>query len=401
MESGCDVSAIVTNARNRIAYNVVRSLGQKGIAVYAADFVPRSMTFASRYVSGHFVYPSPFREPDAFVTTLLEQAERCRAKVLIPVFEETFLVAKHQARLAERLAVAVPNYAQILTAHNKDTWSPLAASLGIPVPATYTIDEARQAGPGDLPFPLLIKPKQGGGAWGITEVGSRAALQEVLARSEWSSRPWGRFFVQQKIQGRTHCVAMLFSHGAHRATVGYQQLRDYPVTGGQATLRVSVREPQAEEYLRRLLEHLRWHGTCQADFIIDDTSGTPYLIDLNPRLWGSLAQAIASGVDFPHLIYRLALEGDVPAVESFKTGVVTRWIGGELAALPARVRRSPERWRLLREFLLPERRSAMYDDFSSRDPMPFVVWTLDAVSRAVRFRSTAPVSHDSLEGIWE
>lgn len=396
------MSVIVTNARNRIAYNVARSLGEKGIPVYAADFVPRSMAFASRYVRGHFVYPSPFRHQEGFLSCLLENVERLKAKVLIPVFEETFLVAKHKVELSEQVALAVPDYAQVLLAHNKDRWESVARSLDIPVPRTYSIDELRGAGrSNDVRYPLLIKPKQGGGSWGIAQVDSWSALHEVLAQPAWANRPWDRFFAQEKVRGGTHCVAMLFSHGAARATVGYRQLRDYPATGGQATLRISVRERKAEEYLGRLLEALCWHGPCQADFIVDEQTGVPYLIDLNPRLWGSLSQAIASGVDFPHLIYRLALDGDVAAVPSFQSGVVTRWIGGELAALPSRLRSSTTRLRLLQDFFFAPRAAARFDDFSVRDPMPFVVWALDAVQRGVRFRSTDPVSHDALDGIWD
>jgi predicted ATP-grasp superfamily ATP-dependent carboligase len=396
------MSVIVTNARNRIAYNVARSLGRKGVPVYAADFVPRSMTFASRYVRDHFVYPSPFQQPEAFVTCLLEQVERLNARVLIPVFEETFLVARHKARIGKHVALAVPDYDQILLAHNKDEWEQVAQRLGIPVPASYTIDELRgSVGSREVRFPLLIKPKQGGGAWGIREVASWAELEPLLARPDWAERPWERFFAQEKILGDTHCVAMLFSRGGLRATVGYQQLRDYPATGGQATLRVSVQHRAAQEYLRRLLESMEWHGTCQADFIVDRQTGIPHLIDLNPRLWGSLSQAIASGVDFPHLLYRLALDGDVAAVPSFRTGVVTRWIGGELAALPSRLRMSSSRMRLLHDFFFPRQRADMFDDWSLRDPMPFVVWTLDAVQRGIRFRSIDPVSHGALEGVWQ
>jgi predicted ATP-grasp superfamily ATP-dependent carboligase len=396
------MSAIVTNARNRIAYNVIRSLARKGVPVYAADFVPRSMSFASRYTAGHFVYPSPFREQENFISCLVEQIDRLNVDVLIPVFEETFLVAKHKALFSSKVSLVVPDYQQILIAHNKDQWEPLARKLGIPVPSTYSPDYLRGMGAGSrrVKYPVLIKPKQGGGAWGIKEVPSPEALQDLLAQPTWTDRSWDRFFVQEKILGHTHCVAMLFNKGALKAKVGYRQLRDYPATGGQATLRVSVRHEMAEAHLQRLLEELGWHGTCQADFIVDE-SGVPYLIDLNPRLWGSLTQAIASGVDFPYLIYRLARDGDVPAVTSYKTGVVTRWIGGELAALPSRIRSSPARVRLLADFFLPDRSAALFDDWSLNDPLPFFTWMLDAAHRAVKFRSLAAVTHDSLDGVWE
>jgi predicted ATP-grasp superfamily ATP-dependent carboligase len=194
---------------------------------------------------------------------------------------------------------------------------------------------------------------------------------------------------------------MLFNRGRLRAKVTYEQLRDYPSTGGQATLRVSIRSEKAEQFLERLLQELGWHGPCQADFIIDSQDGTPYLIDLNPRLWGSLAQAIASGVDFPALIYRIARDGDVEPVTSFRTGVVTRWLGGDLAALPSRLRRSDQKLETLRNFIFPSTRAALYDDLSASDPFPFLTWGLDALYRALRFRSLTAVSHESLDGIWE
>lgn len=397
------MSVIVTNARNRIAYNVVRSLGQKGVAVYAADFVPCSMSFLSRYVNGHFVYPSPFREPEGFLQCLISWIQRVKAEVLIPVFEETFLVAKHKERFSPHVSMVLPDYAQILIAHNKDRWERIANRLGIPVPASYSPDDLRHGGARSrhVRYPVLIKPKQGGGAWGIREVASPETLEELLAQTSWNDKPWERFFIQEKIPGDTHCVAALFNKGELRAKVAYRQLRDYPATGGQATLRVSLRSEKAEGYLQRLLEELGWHGPCQADFIIDKNSGLPYLIDINPRLWGSLAQAIASGVDFPYLIYRLAKDGDVAPITTFKTGVVTRWIGGELGALPSRLRHSEAKLRLLRDFFFPATSAALFDDFSVTDPLPFVTWSLDALFRAVKFRSVNAVSHDSLDGIWE
>jgi predicted ATP-grasp superfamily ATP-dependent carboligase len=186
-----------------------------------------------------------------------------------------------------------------------------------------------------------------------------------------------------------------------RAKVAYKQLRDYPVTGGQATMRVSIRSEIAESRLEQLLESLNWHGVCQADFVVDKHTQVPYLIDLNPRLWGSLAQAIASGVDFPYLIYRLAREGDVETVAGFKTGVVTRWIGGECGGFLPHFKRSPSKWHFVKEFFFPPTRATLYDDFSLTDPRPLFVWFADALLKAVKYRSLRAVSHESLEGIWE
>lgn len=37
----------------------------------------------------------------------------------------------------------------------------------------------------------------------------------------------------------------------------------------------------------------------------------PKLMEIDGRFWGSLEVAIALGIDFPYLFYRLAVDGDV------------------------------------------------------------------------------------------
>ncbi|WP_243373850.1 ATP-grasp domain-containing protein [Geotalea sp. SG265] len=384
-----------------MAYAVTRSLGRRYIRVYTADFLPGSMSSASRYSSGSFLYPSPFSQQSGFVETLIEKLKLHCCNVLIPVGEETYLIAKHKQRFLQHTGMAIPDYDQILAAHNKDQWGALAAQLNIRCPAVFAIDDIRQGRVADLPFPLLIKPKQGGGGWGIVQVDSPRELEALLGRQEHWGRPWDRFFVQEKIQGQTHCVAMLFRQGEYRARVGYRQLRSYPIKCGQATLRISVEHRGAEESLQRLLEALNWHGVCQADFIIENRSGAAYLIDVNPRFWGSLAQGIACGVDFPYMVYKIAARGDVPPQDSFRTGVITRWIGGDMAAFVPSLKEAGSKIAFLREYFWPHRRASHYDDLSISDPLPFMYWMADALYRSVKKRGGKSRSHESLEGIWE
>jgi predicted ATP-grasp superfamily ATP-dependent carboligase len=194
---------------------------------------------------------------------------------------------------------------------------------------------------------------------------------------------------------------MLFNRGDLRAQITYKQLREYPINGGQATLRVSLRNIEAETNLRLLLESLGWHGICQADFVVEKGTGVSYLIDMNPRFWGSLVQALASDVDFPYLLYRIAVDGDVEPVTSFRTGVMTRWLGGDVRTFLPLFRRSDTKRKFIREFLFPQKKSKLFDDFCWQDPLPFCAWCLDAIVRVIRHHSFEPVAHDSLEGIWE
>lgn len=397
------MSVIVTNAKNRISYAIVKSLGEKGIPVIAADFVPLSMSFASRYSKGFFIYPSPFRDPIGFIDSIIDHLRQSKADVLMPVFEETFLIAKHRDRLLRHVNIVVPTYEQILTAHNKDVWARLAGELGIPVPRSFSAIDLRKSGLSldEITFPVLIKPKQGGGAWGIVQANSKDELRSLLEEDTCNGFAWERFIVQQTIAGQSLCIAMLFNRGALRGHVVYRQLRDFPVSGGQATLRVSVRNDEIVDHFTRLLQHLQWHGICQADFLVEDGSGTPYLIDINPRFWGSLMQGIASGVDFPYLVYKIALDGDVETVPDYRSGVMTRWIWGDLRAFPGSFRSAADRIGFLKEFLRLFGEPVLYDDFSLKDPLPFFLFGFDYFFKMLRQRKIQPIAHDSLESVWE
>jgi len=71
-------------------------------------------------------------------------------------------------------------------------------------------------------------------------------------------------------------------------------------------LRETVDRPEAEEAAIKLLSPLKWHGIAQVDFRIPD-DGPAYLIEVNPRFFGGLAQCIAANVDYPYLLYQIAI----------------------------------------------------------------------------------------------
>src|SRR5206468_12795896 len=84
-------------------------------------------------------------------------------------------------------------------------------------------------------------------------------------------------------------------------------------TGSGSSLRESTPPPpDMAEAARTLLEALQWHGVAMVEFKRDARDGLPRLMEINGRFWNSLPLAIASGVDFPFLLYTLARDGACP-----------------------------------------------------------------------------------------
>jgi NAD(P)-dependent dehydrogenase (short-subunit alcohol dehydrogenase family) len=79
---------LVTDAGRGSAIAIMRSLGQAGWEVVAADSDPRSAGFRSRFATETFVHPSPHRSPRAFVESLHASLRRRRVDLVVPVTDE-------------------------------------------------------------------------------------------------------------------------------------------------------------------------------------------------------------------------------------------------------------------------------------------------------------------------
>jgi predicted ATP-grasp superfamily ATP-dependent carboligase len=396
-------AVLVTAARTRAAYAIIASLAREGVPVYAADSTARSMSFLSRYVKGRFVYPSPFREPDRFVEFLQRIGADHRISVLIPAMEETYTIAKNRDLLGRHYKMALADYGQLIHLHDKGRWVKLASAQNVALPRTYDLERVAKTPSlmNAMRFPVLVKPKQGGGGWAVREVGSREILAGIVDSDNYEGTPFRLFNVQEKIDGETICVAMLYNQGKRIAKLAYEQLRNYPRPFGQATLRRTIRNDAAESCFERLLDAIGWHGVCQGDFLLDRSTGQPYLVDINPRFWGSTALAVAADVDFPYLVYRTALGEPVTPVDSFSPNVYCRWLGGDLAALASQLWSSGPKGSTLREILGPRASRIGYDDFSLRDPLPLLGWCVDVLFTAIRAKTLGSAPHDASQDVWK
>ncbi len=117
------------------------------------------------------------------------------------------------------------------------------------------------------------------------------------------------------------------------------------------------------------------------EYKVDQRTGTPMLMEINGRFWGSLQLAVDAGVDFPRLLLECA-EGRAPAEPvSYRVGNRLRWWWGDVDQLLLRLRHSatdlglpagaPGRLHALREFLTLFRRGDRGEVLRLDDPAPF------------------------------
>jgi predicted ATP-grasp superfamily ATP-dependent carboligase len=223
-----------------------------------------------------------------------------------------------------------------------DKWNllRLAQRLNITMPQTHYIVDARplQRVYPTLKFPVVLKPCRSM-AWmnghctaaSVKYAESLSQLERAVAQYEYFRR--NPFLLQQYICGQAHGVFAFYNQGKPVATFAHRRLRENPPSGGVSVLCESVeKNPEAWRMARTLLDHVGWHGVAMVEFKVT-ADGTPYLMEVNGRFWGSLQLAIDAGVDFPWLLYQLATGRAVDPVNGYAIGVKSRWLLGDLARL--------------------------------------------------------------------
>jgi predicted ATP-grasp superfamily ATP-dependent carboligase len=388
------VGVVVLDGSERSALAVVRSLGSAGYAVHVGASAPRSLAGGSRYCLSETTLPHPLSDGSAYAATIRTLIDRTGAGVLIPVTEASALqVLEHRGTFGNTI-IPFPALAAFRRICDKIEVLRIAETLGISAPARRTVAsraELAQA-TGDLRFPVVLKPSRSvsetDGArrkLGVTYALARGDLDLAAERLEAGAFP---LMLQERIEGPGIGIFLLRWGGVTRAAFAHRRLREKPPSGGVSVYRESI--PPPPDLLARseeLLARFDWEGVAMVEYKVDACSGTPYLMEINGRFWGSLQLAIDAGVDFPRLLLACALGHCAPEVRTYRAGIRSRWWWGDFDHLLTRMRRSrvdlalppsaPSLLRVVGDFLTLWRPGDRNEILRLDDPVPFLRETLE------------------------
>jgi len=349
----------------------VRSFGERGFSVTVGESTRLCTSMFSRYATRRVVYPSVSTRPVEFLEWLRGELEEWDYDLVLPTEYATQLLISEEASFISRgVGFPFPEPGLMKRVHDKGWLMQYALDKGLPVPKTWLVEggvEAIASLIEEVSFPAVIKPTKSSGSRGIVYINNK---DEFIQACHKVHEKYPCPIVQEYIPPCTEGtggfgVGVLFNFRHEpRAAFVYKRLREYPVSGGPSTFRESVEYDELKEMAINLLTELKWVGPAMVEFKIDPRDGKPLLLEINPRLWGSLRLATLAGVDFPYLIWKLATEGDVEPVMRYRTGVKCRWL------LPGDIMYVLTNKRKLRALKDIFKRSDGDDILSLKDPLP-------------------------------
>ena len=354
------------------AIAAVRALSIAGYVPYLAVDTPGGYASRSRAVAGTVQVPDPASNSEGFVRELATVAARLSVSAVLPGGELYLLALADREADFEGIALGTPPRASIEWATDKVLLAEFAATAGLRTPPTAKIVQGDSAAASTFGFPVVVKPRQSWiqnpngtlsrySAYDVYDAAQVAAVLEALPGKEG--------LVQPNIPGQLCAVAGVSWKGDLVCALHQASIRIWPLRAGVSSYAETI-PPNAEleEAVGRLLQAIGWSGLFQAQFI-RNPSGEYYLIDLNPRVYGSLALAGAAGLNLPGIWADLLL-GRQPAVGRYRVGVRYRHEEYDARVL-VQMMREGDGWRALRG-LVP-RRNTTHAIFSLHDPMPSLV----------------------------
>jgi predicted ATP-grasp superfamily ATP-dependent carboligase len=357
---------LVTNGEQRATLAVVRSLGAAGHTVHVCASRPSSLAGASRFASSEHMVANALADPARFTADVCDLMSQLDIDTLVPMTEPALLALLPERDRLSNVLIPFADADVFSAISDKQAVLTAAARAGIATPEQTVLDDASSAfDTASITYPVVVKPARsvstGAGdrlKLSVRHAASAQELESVLQDMDPRAYP---LLLQQRVVGPGVGIFVLLWDGKLLAQFAHRRIREQPPSGGISVYRESIEVDP--ELLRRsvsLLTDFAWRGVAMIEYKLDERTGTPYLMEINGRFWGSLQLAIDAGVDFPQLLVAAAT-GQTPApVTRFRTDVRSRWFWGDVDHLLARLRRSdaelslpegsPTRWDAVRDF---------------------------------------------------
>jgi predicted ATP-grasp superfamily ATP-dependent carboligase len=325
---GTRLRVLVTEGDNVGVLAMIRGLAKAGYEPWVAAAAPTAPAVWSRVTAGVAIVPDPRISAVGFARRVAELIDLIRPVAVVPGGERGMLALADMAAFRPPLAeiLAVCDRETVYRTTDKSRLGELAALAGLRIPETaaLTAEEAADRTPLPLRLPLVVKPLRsevptGGGfcSCAVRIARSRKEVVEALR-----ALPDGRGLVQAHHVGSLSGVGGVFWGGSIIASVHQRAVRTFPVGRGEMAFANALpRDMALEAAITRFLRGVGWAGLFQLQFL--DTAEGRLLIDVNPRIYGSLSLALAAGQNLPAIWIDL-LRGRAPEIKPYRPDVSFR-----------------------------------------------------------------------------
>lgn len=289
------INVVITSVGSNTAISVIKALRHtfSNVTIVGVDINERHLCAGASLVDFFYTVPGcTYKEAymKALTSIILQHSIHC----LLPIHDlEIELLAQENDQLSINTFVAVNRWSIVEICNNKIKATDAAQAVGLKVPIIYTQ-------PIQFKFPMIRKPVRGVSSSGITIIPDQQSYVSTDANKD--------FFYQEFIRGIEYTVdAYSTQDGIFYGGIVRQRIE---TKAGISTKGVTKRNDSLLEGSRKLLDHLKYRGASNLQFIERD--GDYYFIEINPRFSGAGILSYEAGFNSPEYMLLEALGLPLP-----------------------------------------------------------------------------------------
>ncbi|MGB9622218.1 MAG: HAD hydrolase-like protein [Candidatus Bathyarchaeia archaeon] len=253
---------------------------------------------------------NPYSSEKLYIASILDVLKENHVDIVVPVgFIDFLLLSKYKNILEKYAIIPVDVFEKIAALSDKYYVSELAESLGINYPKTLFLRSVDipsiKAFLDEVGLPLVVK-----GLGDDSKPRFTSNFNDLL--NEINLRVKEGILLQEFITGVGAGYFVLSYNGEPIAEFMHKRIVEINPLGGASVKAVSNFDPDLLSFGRRVVEKTVFTGVMMVEFKKDVETGSYYLMEINPKFWGSLELAYRAGVDFPKYLVNFFLKGEKP-----------------------------------------------------------------------------------------
>lgn len=331
--------------------------------------------FASRYPDEKIVSPQIKDNKAVHIAEIRRLLSTGNYDVAVTTSDDTAEgLSLMKEELKGKANIAMVNPELFYMAYDKNNTLRVCMDNAIPCPKTYFDKKSFEDLLNEkLTYPLVVKPSKSFGAIGYHKVENEGELIKICKNIEGGLQNYviQEYIPQTDIQ--YECAMFIDSNNEVKTACVFSKNRWFPVNGGSSTCNVTVDRPDIVDSCTKLLQTIKWRGAADIDLIQDPRDGVAKIMEINPRVSGSVKVVLNSGVNIAKQIVQLALGEEVTPYLEYKKDVRMRCLHTDLLWFlisPNRFHSSPSwfSWKHTSDQI-----------FDIKDPWPFFTFSIEAV----------------------
>lgn len=325
------VTVMITGAGAPGAPGVIKSLwynGERSIRVIGADASGEAVGLKLADASCQI----PMAEASDFTDKLLQVAVEEKVDVILPmVTRELEVLSLNKDKFQnEGIIVSVSDIDPLRIANNKGKLLTYMKDKGLPVPLFFIVNSkaefvkaAYELGYPDNP--ICFKPLDSNGSRGFRIIDPKISRYKLLFEMKPTStyisydeiisifdesEIFSPLILMEYLPGSEYSVDLLVDHGRPLYTI---PRRREAICAGITIKGEIVQDDEVINYCNEIVQSLKLHGNIGIQ-VKQSRNNIPFILEINPRIQGSIVHCTGAGVNLPYYAVKLALQEEIPIV---------------------------------------------------------------------------------------